>query len=188
VLPSKCYERLPDRVSRSTGNLRRKRHSVRHAGPDTRPLTRGHYRCDRAHGADHYRHIHGDRLPAQPAQLRPIQNPSCDSRTTVIVSGGVDPLTPPQHAHDLAAAIPNAVHLHVPTQATCCLSKLPTSSTTPSNMQPGSRRNRRTPGHLASAVRPYGQTRLVLLPVSRLSAPNFPASGERISTRQGDWI
>lgn len=34
---------------------------------------------------------------------------------TVIVSGGVDPLTPPQHAHELAAAIPNAVHLHVPT-------------------------------------------------------------------------
>jgi pimeloyl-ACP methyl ester carboxylesterase len=33
---------------------------------------------------------------------------------TVIVSGGVDPLTPPQHAHELAAAIPNAVHLHVP--------------------------------------------------------------------------
>ena len=34
---------------------------------------------------------------------------------TVIVSGGVDPLTPPQHAHELAAAIPDAVHLHVPT-------------------------------------------------------------------------
>ena len=34
---------------------------------------------------------------------------------TVIISGGVDPLTPPQHAHELAAAIPNALHLHVPT-------------------------------------------------------------------------
>lgn len=34
---------------------------------------------------------------------------------TVIVSGGADPLTPPQHAHELAAAIPDAVHLHVPT-------------------------------------------------------------------------
>lgn len=34
---------------------------------------------------------------------------------TVVVSGGGDPLTPPQHAHELAAAIPNAVHLHVPT-------------------------------------------------------------------------
>lgn len=34
---------------------------------------------------------------------------------TVVVSGGLDPLTPPQHGHELAAAIPNAVHLHVPT-------------------------------------------------------------------------
>ena len=34
---------------------------------------------------------------------------------TFIVSGGVDPLTPPLHAHELAATITNAVHLHVPT-------------------------------------------------------------------------
>jgi pimeloyl-ACP methyl ester carboxylesterase len=34
---------------------------------------------------------------------------------TVIVSGGVDPLTPPQHAHELTSAIPDAVHVHVPT-------------------------------------------------------------------------
>lgn len=34
---------------------------------------------------------------------------------TVIVSGGVDRLIPPQHAHELATAIPHAVHLHVPT-------------------------------------------------------------------------
>jgi hypothetical protein len=94
VLPSKCYERLPDRVSRSTGNLRHKRHSVRHAGPDTRPLTRGQYRCHRAHRADHYRHIHGDRLPAQPAQLRPIQNSSCDSRTNRHRQRGSGPINP----------------------------------------------------------------------------------------------
>jgi len=34
---------------------------------------------------------------------------------TVIVSGGVDLLTPPQHSRELAAAIPGAIHLHVPT-------------------------------------------------------------------------
>lgn len=33
---------------------------------------------------------------------------------TVIVSGGVDPLTPPKHARDLAAQIPGATHLNVP--------------------------------------------------------------------------
>lgn len=34
---------------------------------------------------------------------------------TVIIGGGVDPLTPPQRAHEMAAAIPDARHLHVPT-------------------------------------------------------------------------
>jgi pimeloyl-ACP methyl ester carboxylesterase len=34
---------------------------------------------------------------------------------TFVVSGGTDVLTPPSHAHDLAAAIPGAVHLHHPT-------------------------------------------------------------------------
>ena len=33
---------------------------------------------------------------------------------TVIVSGGADPITPPQHARDMAAGIPDAVHWHVP--------------------------------------------------------------------------
>lgn len=33
---------------------------------------------------------------------------------TVVVSGGADLITPPQHARDLAAAIPRANHLHVP--------------------------------------------------------------------------
>jgi pimeloyl-ACP methyl ester carboxylesterase len=34
---------------------------------------------------------------------------------TVILSGGIDLLTPPSHARDLAAAIPGATHLHLPT-------------------------------------------------------------------------
>lgn len=33
---------------------------------------------------------------------------------TVVVSGGADALTPPVHARELAAAIPGAIHLHVP--------------------------------------------------------------------------
>ena len=33
---------------------------------------------------------------------------------TIIVSGGGDPLTPPEHARELAFAIPEAIHLHVP--------------------------------------------------------------------------
>ncbi len=33
---------------------------------------------------------------------------------TVVVSGGVDPLTPPVHSRELAGGIPGAVHLHVP--------------------------------------------------------------------------
>jgi pimeloyl-ACP methyl ester carboxylesterase len=33
---------------------------------------------------------------------------------TVVVSGGVDPLTPPSHAADLAAGIHGAEHVHVP--------------------------------------------------------------------------
>ena len=34
---------------------------------------------------------------------------------TIIISGGADLLTPPSHARDLAAAIPGATHLHLPT-------------------------------------------------------------------------
>lgn len=33
---------------------------------------------------------------------------------TVVISGGADALTPPVHAHELATAIPGAIHLHVP--------------------------------------------------------------------------
>lgn len=33
---------------------------------------------------------------------------------TVIVSGGADVLTPPAHSHELAAAIPDATHVHIP--------------------------------------------------------------------------
>src|ERR1700682_2559308 len=39
---------------------------------------------------------------------------SIRSRTTVI-SGGADLLTPPSHSRDLAAAIPGATHVHIPT-------------------------------------------------------------------------
>lgn len=35
------------------------------------------------------------------------------SARTVIVSGGVDPLTPAEHSRDLAAAIPGALHINV---------------------------------------------------------------------------
>ena len=34
---------------------------------------------------------------------------------TIIVSGGTDMLTPASHSHDMAAAIPGAIHLHHPT-------------------------------------------------------------------------
>lgn len=33
---------------------------------------------------------------------------------TVVVSGGLDLLTPPVHAHEMAAAIPGAEHIHLP--------------------------------------------------------------------------
>jgi pimeloyl-ACP methyl ester carboxylesterase len=33
---------------------------------------------------------------------------------TIVVSGGADVLTPPAHSRDLAAGIPDAVHVHVP--------------------------------------------------------------------------
>lgn len=33
---------------------------------------------------------------------------------TIILSGGVDLLTPPSHARDLVAAIPGATHVHLP--------------------------------------------------------------------------
>jgi len=33
---------------------------------------------------------------------------------TIVLSGGVDLLTPPSHAHEIAAAIPGATHLHLP--------------------------------------------------------------------------
>ena len=33
---------------------------------------------------------------------------------TVVVSGGIDPLTPPAHGLDLAAGIPGAQHVHIP--------------------------------------------------------------------------
>jgi pimeloyl-ACP methyl ester carboxylesterase len=33
---------------------------------------------------------------------------------TVVVSGGVDPLTPPAHGRDLSAGIPSAEHVHLP--------------------------------------------------------------------------
>ena len=34
---------------------------------------------------------------------------------TIILSGGADVLTPPSHSHDMAAAIPGAIHEHHPT-------------------------------------------------------------------------
>ena len=34
---------------------------------------------------------------------------------TIVISGGVDLLTPPSHSRDMAAAIPGATHLHLPT-------------------------------------------------------------------------
>lgn len=34
---------------------------------------------------------------------------------TIVVSGGIDVVTPASHSHDLAAAIPGAIHLHHPT-------------------------------------------------------------------------
>jgi pimeloyl-ACP methyl ester carboxylesterase len=34
---------------------------------------------------------------------------------TIVLSGGADLLTPPSHAHEMAAAIPGATHLHFPT-------------------------------------------------------------------------
>jgi pimeloyl-ACP methyl ester carboxylesterase len=34
---------------------------------------------------------------------------------TFVVSGGTDMLTPASHSHDMAAAIPGAIHLHHPT-------------------------------------------------------------------------
>jgi pimeloyl-ACP methyl ester carboxylesterase len=39
---------------------------------------------------------------------------SIRARTTII-SGGTDFLTPPSHSHDMAAAIPGATHVHIPT-------------------------------------------------------------------------
>jgi pimeloyl-ACP methyl ester carboxylesterase len=33
---------------------------------------------------------------------------------TIVLSGGADLLTPPSHAHEMAAAIPGATHLHLP--------------------------------------------------------------------------
>jgi pimeloyl-ACP methyl ester carboxylesterase len=39
---------------------------------------------------------------------------SIRARTTII-SGGADLLTPPSHSRDLAAAIPGATHVHIPT-------------------------------------------------------------------------
>ena len=39
---------------------------------------------------------------------------SIRARTTII-SGGADFLTPPAHSHDMAAAIPGATHVHIPT-------------------------------------------------------------------------
>jgi pimeloyl-ACP methyl ester carboxylesterase len=34
---------------------------------------------------------------------------------TIVVSGGADPFTPASHSHDLAAGIPGAAHVHLPT-------------------------------------------------------------------------
>jgi pimeloyl-ACP methyl ester carboxylesterase len=39
---------------------------------------------------------------------------SIRARTTII-SGGADLLTPPSHSRDLAAGIPGATHVHIPT-------------------------------------------------------------------------
>lgn len=51
---------------------------------------------------------------------------------TIVVSGGADPLTPPSHHRDMAAGIPGAAHVHLPTLGTCCRSRARTSSTPPS--------------------------------------------------------
>lgn len=96
---------------------------------------------------------------------------------TVIISGGVDPLTPPQHAHELAAAIPNALDLHVPTAGHMLPQQVPNVVNHAIENAAGSRRNRRTPAHLASAGH------LARRAVNRVSAPHFPAPDERLSPR-----
>ena len=52
--------------------------------------------------------------------LRPLSNDD-QCRTfgeicahTIVISGGADMLTPPAHSRDLAAGIPDAVHVHLP--------------------------------------------------------------------------
>jgi pimeloyl-ACP methyl ester carboxylesterase len=44
---------------------------------------------------------------------------------TTIISGGADLVTPPSHADDLAAAIPGATHLHLPTAGHMLLQEAP---------------------------------------------------------------
>ena len=82
---------------------------------------------------------------------------------TFVISGGTDPLTPASHSRDLAAAIPDAVHLHHPSaghmllqEAAECVS---TAISRAAGLRRGSRparhrvsRNRSSAAHLAVVV------------------------------------
>ncbi len=46
---------------------------------------------------------------------------------TVVVSGGADLLTPPVHAHEMAAAITGSEHIHLPTSGHMMLTEAPTA-------------------------------------------------------------
>jgi pimeloyl-ACP methyl ester carboxylesterase len=69
------------------------------------------------------------------------------SAKTFVVSGGTDMLTPASHSHDLAAAIPGAVHLHHPTAGHMLLQEAAECISDAIGRAMGMRRGSRHPRH-----------------------------------------
>jgi pimeloyl-ACP methyl ester carboxylesterase len=65
---------------------------------------------------------------------------ACIAAKTIVVSGGADTATPVSHARDLAAAIPGATHLHLPSAGHMLLEEAPHLVSTAINRAMGAHR------------------------------------------------
>ena len=74
---------------------------------------------------------------------------------TIVISGGVDVITPPSHSRDMAAAIPGATHLHLPTAGHMLLQEAADTVTDAISRTIGARTSVRRP--LAALVHLPGQ-------------------------------
>lgn len=82
---------------------------------------------------------------------------------TFVVSGGTDVLTPASHSHDLAAAIPGAVHLHHPSAGHMLLQEAADCVSSAIGRAMGMRRGSRRPGNARKSRNRSSATHLAVV-------------------------